>query len=374
MHNTGQDTAQDIGNIGRVERGGFLLFLALVSIAMVVVILPFAQPLLWAMLAAIMFQPLFQWILHWMPAHPGRAAALTLLVITFAILVPAFFLGSIIVEQAVAVFVAFREGQIDVAAWFNIIHDALPQQMQNALDNAGFANLDGLLDQAQDLARESTGLIARSALSITTSALAFVLALGVGLYASYFLLRDGRDIGSAIIGALPMKRRAAERLAGKFLQIVRATIKGSGVVGLVQGALGAITFWIVDMPSALLFGLLMAVFSLLPAVGPAIVWVPVAIYLIAIGSIWEGVLVAASGVLVIGLADNLLRPILVGRDTGIPDWLILVTTLSGIGLLGLSGIVVGPLVAGLFLASWAIWCEEREPERFPDCSDPEIVE
>ncbi|QYU66643.1 AI-2E family transporter [Leptolyngbya sp. 15MV] len=192
------------------------------------------------------------------------------------------------------------------------------------------------------------------------SALGFVLAFGVGLYATYFLLRDGARIGPAVLDHLPMERAVAERLGERFLIIVRATIKGSVVVGLVQGALGAITFWIAGVPSALLFGVLMAIASLLPAVGPALVWIPVAIYLLATGAIWQGVVVIASGVAVIGLADNLLRPILVGRDTGIPDWVILVTTLGGIAAMGLSGIVVGPLVAGLFIAGWAILREERE--------------
>ena len=127
----------------------------------------------------------------------------------------------------------------------------------------------------------------------------------------------------------------------------------------VQGALGAITFWIAGVPSALLFGVLMAIVSLLPAVGPALIWGPVAIYLLATGEIWQGIVVIASGVAVIGLADNLLRPMLVGRDTGIPDWVILVSTLGGIALMGLAGIVIGPLVAGLFIASWAILREER---------------
>jgi len=142
---------------------------------------------------------------------------------------------------------------------------------------------------------------------------------------------------------------------------VRATIKGSVVVGLVQGALGALTFWIVGIPSVLLLGVVMAIASLLPALGPAIVWVPAAIYLLATGAIWQGVVVIVSGVALIGMIDNILRPILVGRDTGIPDWLILVTTLGGIVLMGLSGIVVGPLICGLFLAAWGIFAEQREP-------------
>ncbi|MCL4672376.1 MAG: AI-2E family transporter, partial [Sphingomonadaceae bacterium] len=126
--------------------------------------------------------------------------------------------------------------------------------------------------------------------------------------------------------------------------------------------LGAITFWSAGLPSVALFGVLMAVFSFLPAIGPALVWVPAAIWLLATGAIWQGVVVIFSGVAVIGLADNLLRPMLVGRDTGIPDWIILVTTLGGIALLGLSGIVLGPLVAGLFLAGWSIVHEQREAE------------
>ncbi len=187
-----------------------------------------------------------------------------------------------------------------------------------------------------------------------------MLSLGVALYTGYFFLRDGRKISQAVVRAMPMERAIAEELADRFETIVRATIKGSGVVGLVQGALGAITFWIVGVPSVLLLGLLMAFASLLPAVGPAIIWVPIAIYLLATGAIWQGIVVIASGVAIIGLADNLLRPILVGRDTGIPDWMILVTTLGGLALIGLSGIVLGPLAAGLFIAGWSILSEQRE--------------
>ena len=143
------------------------------------------------------------------------------------------------------------------------------------------------------------------------------------------------------------------------MAVVRATIKGSVIVGLVQGALGAITFWIVGLPAALLWGVLMAIAALLPAIGPAIIWGPVAVYLLATGAIWQGAVVIVSGVLVIGLADNILRPILVGRDTGLPDWIVLLTTLGGIEVLGLSGIVVGPVVAALFLAGWRILSEER---------------
>lgn len=344
-----------------IEQGGFVLFLALVSLALAIVLWPFWAPLLWAALAAIMFQPLYRWFLARKPTKTNQAAIATLLVITFAVLLPALFVGSMVVEEAASVVVAFQRGDIDIAAWFTQIMAALPDSLRTSLDTSGFGDLDALQERAQILLSESAGLIAQQAVAVGGGVLSFVLSFGVGLYVLYFLLRDGRRIGRTLIEGLPLEQGIAERLTEKFLGIVRATIKGSGVVALVQGALGAITFWIAGVPSALLFGVVMAILSLLPAVGTALVWAPVAIYLLATGEIWQGIFVFVSGAVIIGMADNVLRPILVGRDTGIPDWIILVTTLGGIASLGLSGIVVGPLVAGLFLAGWSILQEQRAP-------------
>lgn len=349
----------------RLESGGYLLFLALVTLGFIVVIWPFASPLLWATLAAIMFQPLYQWFVRKLGGTGNRAAIATLLVITVAVIIPALFIGGVVVEQATTLVVAFQEGRIDVAAWFEAVQALLPTAVRESLDTEGLGTAQMVQQRAQDLALESSGMIARQALAITGSAAGFVLSFGVGLYVTYFLLRDGRSIGTRVLAHLPLAGDVAERLAERFLSIVRATIKGSVVVGLVQGALGSITYWIAGMPSVVLLGLLTALFSLLPAVGPALVWAPVAIYLLATGDIWQGVVVLVSGVALIGMVDNVLRPILVGRDTGIPDWMILISTLGGITAMGLAGIVVGPMAAGLFLAGWSILYASRNPEPEP---------
>lgn len=343
----------------RLERGGFLLFLALVSFALLVVVLPFFQPLLWAVLAAVLFQPLYQWFLTRRRGHETQSALLTLVVILLAVVLPAMWIGSAVVDEAAQLFLAFREGEIDVAMYFSQVFSALPANIQASLDSAGFGNLGEVQERATAFVQASLGMIAQQALAIGGSVFGFVLGFAIALYVGFFLLRDGRVVAENVLAALPFERSIADRLAERFLVLVRATIKGSVVVGLVQGALGAITFWIVGIPSVLLLGVIMAIASLLPAVGPAIVWVPAAIYLLATGAIWEGIVVIISGVAVIGMIDNVLRPILVGRDTGIPDWLILITTLGGIALFGLSGIVIGPLIAGLFLASWSILGEQR---------------
>ncbi len=344
----------------QIERGGFWLFLALVTLAMVAIVWPFYKAVLWAALAAIMFQPLYQRVLARWPNYPSRCAAGTIAIITFAVLLPALFISGLVVEEAISVVIAFQTGNIDVPGMIDQIRSAIPANVMSALEANGWGDMADLQDRAQEFAAEIATMVAGQAVAFGGGVASFALAFGIGLYVSYFLIRDGKEIGEAVVHSIPLERTIAVRLVEKFLSIVRATIKGSGVVGLVQGALGAITFWIAGVPSAILFGVLMAIFSLVPAIGTGIVWVPVAIWLLATGAIWQGILVIVSGIAVIGMADNILRPTLVGRDTGIPDWIILITTLGGLSWMGLSGIVVGPLVAGLFLAGWSIADERRE--------------
>jgi len=141
---------------------------------------------------------------------------------------------------------------------------------------------------------------------------------------------------------------------------VRATVKGNIAVAAVQGFLGGMIFWILGINGSLLWGVLMAFLSLLPAVGAALVWVPAALYFFMTGEIWRGIVLVVFCVVVIGLVDNVLRPILVGKDTKMPDWVVLISTLGGMALFGINGFVIGPLVAALFMASWDIFSQDEE--------------
>ncbi len=346
----------------RLETGGFIVFLVTITVALCIVVSTFAVALLWSGLAAILFQSLYQWLLKRWPGRRNLAAAMTLLIIFVAVIVPTLIIGSLMIDQSASVYARLQSGQINFGAYFQQIHDALPSRIQGALDKAGLNSFEQAQSRVSTILGNSVRSIAGQALSIGRNAAAFLLSFGIGLYVTFFLLRDGDKVGPAIRRALPLEHSVAKTLVDKFVAVVRATIKGSVIVGLAQGALGAVTFWIVGVPAALLWGLLMALTSLLPALGPALVWVPVAIYLLATGAIWQGVVVIVSGVVVIGLADNILRPILVGRDTGIPDYIVLVSTLGGIEAVGISGIVVGPLVAALFLTAWQILTEQRHTQ------------
>ena len=343
----------------RVENGGLILLLGLVTIGLTLVVSNYFSALLWAALAGVLFQPLFRRLLERWPGRRNLAAAMTLLIITVAVIIPAFIIGSLVVEQASGVYGQLRSGQINFARYFEQVYQALPSRLQGLLGNAGLGTFERVQLRLSDALSSSASMLTQRALTIGANAAAFLLAFGVGLYVTFFLVRDGQELGDQIVRALPLEPSVAERIATGFVTVVRATLKGSGLVALAQGALGAITFWIVGLPAALLWGMLMAVAGLLPAIGPAIIWGPVAVYLFATGAVWQGFVVIASGVFVIGLTDNILRPILVGRDAGIPDWLVLVTTLGGIELMGLSGIVVGPLAGALFIISWRILTEQR---------------
>ena len=354
-----EDMTGEHHHTSEIKQISFLLILAAVTFMAVVIVWPFATTLLWSALAAIMFQPLYRWCLRKCRGRRNPAALLALTIILLAVILPALWVGTLVAAQALELVNIIRANPIDLAAWADSVYSSMPAAIQELADDSGWTDVSQVQARVQEVLGESAGLIANQALSIGGGALGFILSFTIGLYVTFFLLRDGSRIGETILHSVPVNREIADRLAERFLGIVRAVIKGSGVVGLVQGTLGAITMFIAGVPSALLLGVIMAILALIPAVGTALVWAPVGVILLIQGEIWQGVFVLASGFIVISSADNVLRPILVGRDTGIPDWIILVTTLGGLSIAGFSGIVIGPLVAGLFLASWSILQEQR---------------
>jgi predicted PurR-regulated permease PerM len=158
---------------------------------------------------------------------------------------------------------------------------------------------------------------------------------------------------------MPLNAQQQRDLLTRFTTVIRATVKGNVVVAIVQGALGGMIFWFLDVRAPVLWAVLMALLSLLPAVGSALIWLPVAIYFLVTGALWQGITLIAFGVLVIGLVDNILRPFLVGKDTKMPDYVVLISTLGGIAIFGLNGFVIGPVIAAMFMAVWDIVAASR---------------
>ena len=343
----------------RIEDGFFLALVLIVSIAFAMVVQPLFAAILWGVIAAILFAPVNKRLLTFMPTHRNGAALITLMLILCIVIVPAIVLAMALLQEAVYFYAKIQAGEIDFARMFAQVLNSLPAWARGFLRNWGLTNFDAAQAMLTRGITSSFRTLATQALVIGQSAFGFIMALGVMLYLAFFLLRDGEELAGRVAAAAPLRAHQRQALIQQFVVVIRATIKGSIVVAIVQGLIGGIVFWALGIQGALLWGVLMGAFSLLPAVGTGLIWVPVAIYLFATGAIIKAVILVVCGVLVIGMVDNVLRPILVGRDTRIPDYVVLISTLGGLELFGFSGIVIGPVIAALFIATWNIFTRMR---------------
>lgn len=342
-----------------IELKSFFWLLIAVSVAFVAILLPFSSAIMWSVFVSIIFLPVHRRLLRWL-GRPNAAALLTLLIILLIFILPLSLVSASLVQETAQLSERLRSGELNPAATFQKAVHALPQVVQQQLGRLGLLDLAQLQARITAMLAASGQYLTGQLFSAGQHTLKFIASLGIMLYLLFFLLRDGRGLLRRIGYAVPLAAEHRQRLFQKFVAVVRATVKGSIVVAMVQGLLGGLALWALDIPAVLLLTVLMIILSLLPAVGASLVWIPVALYLVSIGDVWQAVALSAWGVVVIGLADNLLRPLLVGKDTQMPDYLVLISTLGGISVFGLNGFVIGPLIAALFIAVWDIFAEEHQ--------------
>ncbi|MBF8757744.1 AI-2E family transporter [Pseudomonas guariconensis] len=338
-----------------LQNKALTVLLALVTIAFLWILLPFYGAVFWAVILAILFSPLQRDLMLRLGGRRNLAAALTLLVCLLIAILPVIVIGTLLVQEGASLYQRIEKGELDIAGHIESFKALLPAFIQNALERLGMGDLEGLRENITKWATQGSQFLAGQAFSFGQGTFDLLVSFGVMLYLLFFFLREGGELARKVRLAVPLPEQQKRRLQLKFSRVVRATVKGNLLVAITQGALGGLIFWALGIPSALVWAVLMAFLSLLPAVGAGIVWAPVAVYFLATGAILSGVVLIAFGVLVIGLVDNLLRPILVGKDTKMPDYLILISTLGGLAVFGLNGFVIGPLIAALFMSSWAIF-------------------
>jgi len=344
--------------LATLEDRAFLLLVAAVTALFVWVLWPFYGAVLWGAAIAILFAPLYRRILEGFRGRANLAALATLLIIVAIVIVPLVLVGVLLVQQAAAVYERLQAGNVDFQSYLDQIAAAVPSWVTGLLNSVGITSLDLEEPLAAGL-RAASQLLAEQLVLLGQNTFIFVVGLFVMVYLLFFLLRDGDALARRINDAIPLRPEQRRALADKFTMVIRAMIKGTLAVAVVQGFLGGLIFWLLGIPAAALWGVVMGILSLLPAVGSPIVWGPVAIYLLATGDVWQGLVLLAYGALVIGVIDNVLRPILVGKDTRIPDYVVLISTLGGLALFGVNGLLLGPVIAALFLAVWDIFSTSR---------------
>ncbi|AZZ77219.1 MULTISPECIES: AI-2E family transporter [Pseudomonas] len=341
------------------------VLLVLVTVAFIWILLPFYGAVFWAVILGILFAPMQRKLQAKFGWQRNLTSLCTLSICLVIAILPVIIVSVLLVQEGATVYKNIESGELDIAAYLAQFKHSLPPYFQHLLDRFGMGELNGLREKIVKSAMQGSQVLATQAFSFGQGTFEFVVSFFIMLYLLFFFLRDGAELARKVRTAVPLEEGHKRRLQLKFNRVVRATVKGNLVVAVTQGALGGAIFWFLDIPSALLWAVLMGFLSLLPAVGAGIVWAPVAVYFLLSGMIWQGVVLGLFGVFVIGLVDNVLRPILVGKDTKMPDYLILISTLGGLAVFGLNGFVIGPLIAALFMSSWALFAETKPKVQLP---------
>ena len=342
----------------RFESRAFLLLLAAATCLFGWLLMPFFDVLLWAVVIGVLFSPVNRRLRGNLGLGPNLSAFLTVLISLVTIILPLAWLLWSCAAEGLALYERVSADGSTLTESVDKLSAAFPAAVE-WLEQYGYsaAQLKSWLSSA---AVKAGSILAKNAVAFTGGAAQFLTNLALVLYLSFFLVRDGSRLRGLLIRAMPFGDHREERLFSKFAAVTRATVKGSLLVAMAQGALGGLIFWMLDIRAALLWGVVMTMLSLIPVVGAALVWVPTALYLLATGQYWDGSILLAYGAGVIGLADNILRPVLVGRDTKLPDFLVLLSTLGGFVMFGMDGFVTGPMLAVLFITVWQIFMEECE--------------
>ena len=330
------------------SQNAYYLLLTLITILFVSLIFNFAAPILWSIVVSIIFYPLYEKLLL-MTNKKSLSSMLSLILILLLVIMPSIAVLGLIGNELIN-FINSSENY-SFEQYFQMIPN---ESAINQLIAWSGLSINDLIEKADDFLISASKMLYQSVSTISANVINFFVSLFIFVYLTFFFLRDGEKILQHCMDAFPMKNEDESYLLDQFQKTTRATIKGTVMVALAQGFLGYLTLLLIGINGALIWGAVMALLSIIPAVGTVLVWLPIALVLFLNGEIMDASLLIFSGVFIIGMIDNLLRPILIGKETKMPDYLILLTTIGGISIFGITGFIVGPIIASLFISIWSL--------------------
>ena len=328
----------------------FIILLTVVTLLFVTLIIDFILPIFWAIVLSILFSPINQHLQNKIN-KPALISLCTIAIIVFLVIAPCFFILTAVTDETLNIIRAIETGKINLEQFLISISQLIPALTERL--NAFGYDTNTLISQLNNIALGASQYALSLVMNTGENILRFLLLSFVMIYLLFFFLKDGDQIIEKCINVFPLDDNQERFLIDKFSSVTKATVKGTIIVGIVQGTIGGVIFALLDIQAAVLWGVLMAFFSILPGIGTAIIWFPAACILFLSGAWLKALILLLVGFFIIGLIDNFLRPYLVGKETQLPDYLILLTTLGGVSLVGLSGFVIGPIIAALFITLWS---------------------
>jgi len=329
----------------------FFGLLGAVTILFLYIIKPFAMPIFWAAVIASIFYPLYQKLKKFLKLE-NISVLITLIVIFVIIVLPLILMSSLLIKESIELYTAIDNSRSEINT--NIQQSITWLQTNSYTKNINFDD-KFWVEKFSEGTKIVTSYIFASAKSLTQNSVVFLLMFLITFYTLFYFIRDGANMLKKLMYLSPLGDKNEQTLYKKFTSTARAAIKGTLVMGIIQGAIGGLMFWIAGIQGALIWGTIMIVTSIIPALGSYVVWMPVGIVMLVLGNIWEGVMIMVVGAVIIGTIDNVLRPILIGKDTQMHPLLILFSTLGGILIFGITGFIIGPIVASLFMAFWEMY-------------------
>lgn len=330
----------------------FFGVLILISVITFYILKPFLIALLLAAILAIFFHKMYEFFLSKTKNHKGLSSLVTSLIILLIFVVPlviiSVFVGNEIVSayHSISVSNDFYQEKVEP-----IIGGIQTSQFYDMLGLDQFLNKEAFSQYSRQLGQLALVFVQNAYLSVTH----VFFMLFVMFFSLYYFFIDGKEIVQKIMYISPLRDLHENLLVENFISMSRATIKGTFVVCIIQGLLGGMVFYLVGIPSAIIWGVVMMLLALIPMFGSAIIWFPTAIILLLSGNIWQGIVVMSVGIGLISTIDNILKPKLVGKDTQMHPLLVLLATLGGLAIFGITGFIVGPIIFALFISLWDIY-------------------
>lgn len=342
-----------------IERVSFVSVVVIVTAAFLWLLLPYYGAILWAVILSILFDPLKRYLERRTGGRRNLAASLSVLACVCIVVVPGSIVLASLTREAANVYDRISAREFDPASALDQMRSALPPFLTSAMSALNLGSFADIQSGLTSFLGRASQTIASGAVTLGQGAGQFLINLALMLYLLFFLFRDGAALASAVRGASPLSERHTDLIVDRFTAVVKATVRGSVIVAAVQGAIAGTMFWILGVEAVLLWGVLMTILSLLPAIGAALIWAPAAVYFFVSGQYWKAIalfVVCAVGNTAI---DNLLRPPLVGKGIRLPDYVVLIATVGGLTSFGMNGLVIGPLIAALFVAVWSLFADDH---------------
>lgn len=355
----GQKAAREVQAL-RFHRTFLLTVLILTGLLFVWIVNYFLVAILVAGSLTTLFNPLNLWIRRRFRGRTGFAALVTCIVLLLGILIPAVILGDIVAGQAVSL---YESAQETIKQWTEEGNGGWLADFRNWRLVRWIHLQDIEWGQVFERGLQGVGTGAASLFNLLSkNVIGFFAKFLIILFTMFYFFRDGEQIVQRLKEISPMNEKYEQAIIKRFRQISRATVRGTVLVGLTQGTLGAITLLLTGVDGWLLWGVVMALLAMIPPFGTYLVMVPIGIFQLLSGRYLVGVIILIASLFIIGSIDNLMRPRIVGRSARMHDLVIFFSTLGGIGIFGILGFIVGPVIAALFMTVLDIYVIEFQGE------------